>query len=1037
MATYSNIGIKLITTGDESGTWGDTTNTNFSDILDEAIAGAVTYNISSDADVTLTVSDGSSSDARHAVINFTSTTLSATRTVTFAPDTLQKTWLVINSTTGGQSLTFKQGSAGTTVTVLNGESAIIYSDGAGATNGAVTKALDSFTNTKITTGTLNATTLDLTNLEVTNVKAKDGTAALTIADSTGKVTVSTELAVDNLNLSGNAITSTNSNGNIDLTPDGTGEVNITKVDIDAGAIDGTTIGGASAAAGSFTNLTANGTINFTGATVSNGGSVTTVDINGGTIDGTAIGSGSASTGAFTTLSASSTTTLSNLTASTALALDASKNVVSVTNTGTGNNVLATSPTLTTPNLGTPSALTLTNATGLPVSTGISGLGANVATFLATPSSSNLAAAVTDETGSGALVFATSPTLVTPNLGTPSALVVTNATGTASININGTVGATTPNTGAFTTLSATGNVTLGDATSDTITANGRFNTDLVPSTDNARDLGTSALQFKDVYGVQFLEDGSNIVSQTDIGTAPNEVPLNQYLGTMAFQDADAITVGQIAVSGDVDIAGTATISSGTADGVLYLNGSKEVTSGSVVTYDGTTFKVDGAAVFNDSGADVDFRVEGDTDANLLFVDASTDRIGVGTNTPGSKFDVSGLTSTTTFQATSTTDSSLVSRLTNEDFQLYAANGVGTSSSGDVKATIGLYFANTIANLNGGIQFTRGGSGTDGWMNFLTSGSEKMRLDAAGNLGLGVTPSAWLSGIRAMQVGSEGGAFIAGNTSSGGTASFGLNAYVNSNSDFIYGASSEASYYAQSAGQHRWFTAPSGTAGNNITFTQAMTLDASGNLLVGQTTFSSTTPGVVLQQTGRGLFVANSIEPIYCNRQGSDGTLVEFAHANSLEGTISVSGATVSYNAFAGSHWSQLQDGSKPDILRGTVMESINELCEWPNEENERLPKCKISDTAGSKKVYGVFMAWDNDWSETNDMYVTAVGAFVCRVNTDVTVQEGDLLESNGDGTARVQADDIIRSSTIGKVTSTVKTHEYDDGSYCVPTVLYCG
>jgi hypothetical protein len=79
-------------------------------------------------------------------------------------------------------------------------------------------------------------------------------------------------------------------------------------------------------------------------------------------------------------------------------------------------------------LGTPSSGTLTNATGLPVSTGIDGLGTGVATFLATPSSSNLAAAVTDETGSGALVFATSPTLVTPALGTPSAAVLTNATG---------------------------------------------------------------------------------------------------------------------------------------------------------------------------------------------------------------------------------------------------------------------------------------------------------------------------------------------------------------------------------------------------------------------------------------------------------------------------------------------------------------------------------------------------------------------------------------------------------------------------------
>lgn len=73
---------------------------------------------------------------------------------------------------------------------------------------------------------LNATTADLTNIEVTNIKAKDGTAAATIADSTGLITVSTELRVDNLSLNGNTISSTDSNGNIVLAPNGTGDVQL-------------------------------------------------------------------------------------------------------------------------------------------------------------------------------------------------------------------------------------------------------------------------------------------------------------------------------------------------------------------------------------------------------------------------------------------------------------------------------------------------------------------------------------------------------------------------------------------------------------------------------------------------------------------------------------------------------------------------------------------------------------------------------------------------------------------------------------------
>ena len=198
----------------------------------------------------------------------------------------------------------------------------------------------------------------------------------------------------------------------------------------------------------------------------------------------------------------------------------------------------------------------------------------------------------------------------------------------------------------------------------------------------------------------------------------------------------------------------------------------------------------------------------------------------------------------------------------------------------------------------------------------------------------------------------------------------------------------------------------------------------------------TDGITLAQDGFLRVNRTNFIPANFNRNGNDGTVISIRQANVGEGSISVSGSTVSYNGAHLSRWSQLAGGAvRTEILRGSVLSNLDEMCEWGEEDNEQLNRMQVSDVEGDKNVSGVFQAWDDDDDTyVDDFYCAMTGDFVIRIAQGTTVARGDLLMSAGDGTAKPQDDDIVRSKTIAKVTSTTVSETYADNSYCVPCVL---
>jgi hypothetical protein len=167
-------------------------------------------------------------------------------------------------------------------------------------------------------------------------------------------------------------------------------------------------------------------------------------------------------------------------------------------------------------------------------------------------------------------------------------------------------------------------------------------------------------------------------------------------------------------------------------------------------------------------------------------------------------------------------------------------------------------------------------------FAEGGVESARLDSAGNLGLGVTPSAWWDTSRAFQLGS--GASVNARTNNASFAEIGANVFLNSSASPTYIATAAASRYQQSGGGHFWFTAPSGTAGNAISFTQAMTLTAGGALRLANSSFPElyfdSTPGTSVAAIS--VDAANSAMRFFTN--GSERARI---HANGAFSVLSTS------------------------------------------------------------------------------------------------------------------------------------------------------
>ena len=613
------------------------------------------------------------------------------------------------------------------------------------------------------------------------------------------------------------------------------------------------IGDDVAGSAAFTSLTASGavTLNPVDANVvlsPTGSGAVNIQPNGGllinpasvgSLNNVAIGGSTPQPGTFTALTSTGVTTLNGTT------IPASKTLVDTDSVQT-----LSQKTLAYPRIWDPDQSNYYRITP------VGNLALDVYTFLPVLTGNdyfsfrNFAETLTNKTISGA-----SNTLT--NIGNAALTNSSITIGSSPVSLGGTlssvsglsinssaIGASAPSTGAFTTL----------AISNAISLTGSEGTAGQVLTSAGAGLAPT-----------WTSNGSGTVTSVSGAGTVSGITLT---GTVTSS-------GSLTLGGSLNLSAPPAIGGTTpaAGNFTTLGATGNVTLGDAA---GDTLAINGTAVSCPNNLNFD--------SNTLFIDAANNNVGINTVSPGAKLHIiSGGNPAAIFESTSVVTAGIELRdgaatqnrwwlmsglasATDGIFSIYDARqglsrlaintsgnvGIGTSSPNgkltivDSGVDFTVKYDATTLNLNAGIlldavaisgrsaiKFTSGDT-NNGYISFGTESSgtlaERMRLDSSGNLGLGVTPSAWAASYAAMQIGARG-ALLASRTAS--------DTYIASN--YYYDGANKyigngfASYYSQFNGAHSWHAAANNTsgAGAAATFTQAMTLDASGRLIVGNT------------------------------------------------------------------------------------------------------------------------------------------------------------------------------------------------------------